>query len=88
MEITHKQKYEWLVAMLGISPQTYAESFRFEVMCEIESMGPENPGLKRALEKLETEDDIRRWVDKVLSRLVMSEGKMDADVIIHEWLDE
>ena len=69
-------------------PSYKADSFRFEVMCEIESMGPEYPGLKRALVKLETEDDIRRWVDNVLSRLVMSEGEMDADVIIHEWLDD
>ena len=87
MQTAYQQNYKWLMAVLDSSPHTYADTFRFEVLCEIENLGPEHPDLKRVLRNFSTKEEIETWIEKLLSRLVMTEGKTKPDVIIHEWLE-
>jgi hypothetical protein len=50
--------------------ETFADSFKYDVMIWLGELTPENANLV-FLKTLANEEDIKKWVDKLTSRIVM-----------------
>lgn len=71
-----KEKIKILEEYLG-EVETYADSFKYDIMIWLGDLTSENPNLN-FLKTLRNEDEIKNWVDKLTSRIVMKyDGEFD-----------
>lgn len=79
------QKLTILERILGELSTNYAESFKTDIQFQLEGYRPEQLA-EMFLTKCANEDDIRNWVDKLTSRIVMHEDDEDVNEIIQDYI--
>ena len=78
--MTLDEKIEMLQQILIESPTNYAESFKADILFQLEGYMPDQVD-ELFLSQLDNETQIRYWVDKLTSRIVMHED----DEVVH-WI--
>lgn len=68
--MTLSEKISFLENFLYREEENYADSFKTDILFFFDDFNESNPGLS-FLEKLNTEVEIEKWVNKLTSRIVM-----------------
>jgi len=80
-----QQKTSILEKILQEPPQNYADGFKEDILNCLEGLNTETVH-SMFLSKQDTEEDIRQWVDKLTSRIVMHEHEDGIDNIIWDYI--
>lgn len=83
--INLNQKLFILQQILEELPTNYADSFKEDIRLQLEGYRQEELNVF-FLSKLNAEDDIRSWVDKLTSRIVMHEDDEQVNEIIQDYI--
>ena len=67
--LSFEEKIDLLNKYLLIE-ETFADSFKYEIMIHLGEFTPENPNLI-FLKVLSSDEEIKNWIDKLTSRIVM-----------------
>ena len=83
--MTLVQKTTLLKQLLELPQENYADSFKTDVSICLENYASEELE-KLFLSKISNETELRNWIDKLTSRIVMHEEDDNASEIIHDYI--
>jgi hypothetical protein len=83
--IALSKKIKFLEYVLAETATNYADSFKIDIQFQLVGYRPEQLN-ELFLSRCINEDDIRNWVDKLTSRIVMHEDEEDVNEIIQDYV--